>query len=300
LKNILLTGRSGFLGNYIYNSLIFENYDVDTLGRSNINQYQIDLTKKILHFSNNKYDLVIHAAGLAHIETKTIEEKNQFYDINVEGTKNLLEGLSNSNIPKHFIFISSVSVYGLLSGVLINENAPLLAEDAYGRSKIESENLVKKWCINNGVLYTILRLPLLVGKNPPGNLGSMIDGLKKGYYFHIGGGNAKKSMVLASDVAKFIIKAAEKGGTYNLTDGVNPSFKELSEHLLIQLQNRKIYNFPIWVASILSKIGDLIGNSFPINSKKLYKITSTLTFDDSKARIAFGWEPKFVLSESLI
>ncbi len=296
MKKILLTGRSGFLGNYIYNSLIFENYDVYTLGRSNINQYQIDLTKKEVPFSTNKYDLVIHAAGLAHTVPKTVEETNQFYEINVFGTKNLLEGLSNKNIPRHFVFISSVSVYGLLNGTLINENAPLLAEDSYGKSKIEAENLVKKWCINNGVIYTILRLPLVVGMNAPGNLGSMIDGLKKGYYFHITGGNAKKSMVLASDVAKFIIQAAEKGGTYNLTDGVNPSFKELSEHLLLHLQKRKIYNLPIWLVFLLSKFGDIIGDRFPINSLKLLKITSTLTFDDSKARMKFGWQPTPVLN----
>ena len=50
-------------------------------------------------------------------------------------------------------------------------------------------------------------------------------------------------------------------------------------------------NLPRFAAVILAKIGDLIGNSFPINSNKLSKITSTLTFDDSKARLAFGWEP---------
>ena len=52
---------------------------------------------------------------------------------------------------------------------------------------------------------------------------------------------------------------------------------------------------PLFVANLLAKFGDLLGNSFPINSNKLSKITSALTFDDSKARNTFGWKPTPVL-----
>lgn len=44
----------------------------------------------------------------------------------------------------------------------------------------------------HNVVCTILRLPLLVGTNPPGNLGAMIKGIARGYYFNIGGGKSKK------------------------------------------------------------------------------------------------------------
>jgi hypothetical protein len=52
---------------------------------------------------------------------------------------------------------------------------------------------------------------------------------------------------------------------------------------------------PLFIANVLAKTGDILGNPFPINSNKLLKITSTLTFDDSKARVAFGWDPTPVL-----
>lgn len=52
---------------------------------------------------------------------------------------------------------------------------------------------------------------------------------------------------------------------------------------------------PYWLALIVGKIGDLIGNNAPLNTIKLKKIISDLTFDDSKARRAFGWEPTPVL-----
>lgn len=45
----------------------------------------------------------------------------------------------------------------------------------------------------------------------------------------------------------------------------------------------------------MARIGDLIGNKAPINSKKLNKIIFDLTFDDSKAVKAFGWNPTPVL-----
>jgi nucleoside-diphosphate-sugar epimerase len=124
----------------------------------------------------------------------------------------------------------------------------------------------------------------------------MINAINKGYYFNIDGGNAKKSMVLASDIAKFIIKAAEVGGTYNLTDGLHPTFYDLSKSISKMSGKSFVPNLPLFIAKVLAKFGDLVGNNFPINSNKLSKITSTLTFDDSKAKMAFGWNPTTVLN----
>lgn len=286
----MLTGSNGFLGKYLINNLPAKN--IKTLNRS-ASDYEIDLSVNTPSFKDN-FDTVIHNAGIAHIIPNSKEEIAAFYKVNVLGTKNLLKGLSNS-LPKRFVFISSVSVYGLVVGVNINENCSLLAKDPYGKSKIEAEGIIKKWCNEHDVICTILRLPLVVGEKPPGNLGSMIQGIKKGYYFNIAGGNAKKSMVLASDIAKFILKAAEVGGTYNLTDGIHPTFNELSKCISRNLDKSFVPNMPLFIANVLAKIGDILGSTFPINSIKLSKITSTLTFDDTKARIAFGWNPTPVL-----
>ncbi len=289
--NILITGSNGFLASVLKTSLLGK-YKIETLSRKT-SDYNIDLSLEIPFFSNN-FELVIHAAGKAHSIPSGDFEKNQFYKINVIGVQNLLKGLEN-NKPQKFIFISSVSVYGLFQGNHIDESTPLLAKDPYGNSKIEAETIVNEWCEKHNVICTILRLPLVVGENPPGNLGAMIRGIKRGYYFNIAGGNAKKSMVLAMDVAKFILPVAEIGGTYNLTDGYHPTFKELSTSIGKTFGKSFIPNLPKFIAEILSKVGDLVGNKFPINSEKFLKITSSLTFDDTKARIAFGWNPTPVL-----
>jgi nucleoside-diphosphate-sugar epimerase len=288
---ILLSGSSGFLGNQIFSKIISDHLVFD-LNRST-GCYKIDLVKTIPKLEE-EFDLVIHNAGKAHLLPKTKEEKEIFFKVNVLGTANLLKGLEKK-IPKQFVFISSVSVYGLQEGFLINENASLASKEPYGLSKIQAENILIDWCQKNSVVLTILRLPLVVGINPPGNLGTMIKGISKCFYFNIAGGAAKKSMVLGVDVANHILKAAEIGGIYNLTDGYHPSFLELSENISVQLGKRKPLNMPIWLATIIAMFGDLIGNKAPLNNKKLMNITSNLTFDDTKARDAFGWDPTPVL-----
>jgi nucleoside-diphosphate-sugar epimerase len=286
-KKVLLTGSNGFLGNIISCS-IFPSFDIFTLGRSKC-FINCDLSNSVPLLP--LVEIIIHVAGKAHTTPKNLDEKQTFFDVNSKGTKNLLLGLENSkSLPKTFVFVSSVAVYGIETGVNISEDAPLLAQDPYGLSKIEAEQLIINWCFKNNVVYTILRLPLLVGKNPPGNLRAMLNAIKNGYYFNIGSGSSKKSMVLAEDVANFIPVIAPIGGIYNLTDGVHPSFDILSS----VIARKKTKNLPLIIAIIVGKIGDLLGKRAPLNSMKIKKITSDLTFDDSKAR-AMGWNPQSVL-----
>lgn len=289
---ILLTGASGFLGRAVVKELE-KNNNLKSLSRVSGN-YQFSLENEIPIF-NEKFDLVIHSAGKAHSVPKSGVEKKQFFDINVLGTQNLLKGLEIAGLPEKFVFISSVSVYGQEGGGDINEEHPLEALDSYGLSKIEAEEIIVKWCKLRNVVCTILRLPLLVGENPPGNLGAMLKAIDKGYYFNIGGGKARKSMVLAQDVASFIPVVYSAGGIYNLTDGHHPSFKELSSVISIRRNMKKLYNLPLIVAGAIGCVGDLIGERAPINSLKIKKITSDLTFDDSKARNLLNWKPQPVL-----
>lgn len=290
--NILVTGSNGFLGKTIV-EILKKEHQITTLARSS-GDYQLSLDKQVPIFKE-KFNLIIHSAGKAHSVPKTAIEKQQFHQVNVIGTQNLLKGLENSTVPQQFVFISSVAVYGKETGTNITEESPLNAKDAYGMSKIEAEKNIFDWCQKNNVICTILRLPLLVGPNPPGNLGAMIKAINKGYYFNIGGGSAKKSMVLTEDVAIIIPVVSKIGGFFNLSDGYHPSFKELSNILAINQKKNKPLNMPLFMAKGIGFIGDLIGDKFPINTNKVNKITSDLIFDDSTAREVLGWEPKEVL-----
>lgn len=293
---ILITGATGFLGKIIADVLISHNNKIISIGRHNSNTIISDLSLSPPILIKQDLDTVIHAAGKAHSIPRNDKEIKAFFDVNLKGTNNLLVGIENSgSFPNSFIFISTVAVYGKENGEKINEDFPLLAKDPYGLSKIQAEQVIFDWCKKNNVTCTILRLPLLVGENPPGNLGALIKVVKKGYYFNIGGGLARKSMVLAEDVAEIIVKASKIGGIYNLTDGYHPSFYELSTALATKYGKAKPFNMPYGIAKCVSLISDIFGSKFPINSNKLNKITSDLTFDDTKAREVLGWKPRSVI-----
>ena len=287
---IILTGANGFLGSAISN--YFSNRDLVKTGRS-AGDVLVDLSTQVPVLPS--HDLMIHAAGKAHLVPRTEEEKADFFHVNVTGTANLLAGLERSGLPKYFVFISSVAVYGLDEGELIEEDYPLNAQDPYGKSKAEAEAMITTWCKQHQVVCTILRLPLLAGNNAPGNLGAMVKAIAKGYYFNIGKGEARRSMVMADDVAAFIDDVFETGGIYNLTDGLHPSFKALSLSVSKQLNKKSSLSLPFSAVKAIAVIGDVLGNSFPITSKKLQKMTQTLTFSDQKARSKIGWNPKSVV-----
>ena len=244
---------------------------------------------------NKTYDVVLHAAGKAHSVPRTKEEEQVFYDVNYIGTIHLCDALEKVGFPKSFVFISTVAVYGCESGELIDETHPLKGESPYADSKKLAEKYLANWCKDRSVNLTILRPSLLAGHNAPGNLGSMVEGVKKGYYLNIAGGKVKKSVLMAEDIARLLPLVEGKNGIYNVCDSFQPSFGELSASVARQLGKRKPISIPYWMAWCMAKVGDLLGSKAPINSYKLSKMTESLTFSNEKARRELGWEPLDVL-----
>jgi nucleoside-diphosphate-sugar epimerase len=297
MKKVLLTGHTGFLGKIIIKNLE-EKYIITTLGKSSPtpNHIYFDLKNPAPIKLNYCFDIIIHSAGKAHIVPKNEKERNEFHEINFYGTKRFLDSLDSLPLkPKSFIFVSTVAVYGLDFGENISEDSPLNAKDAYGISKKLSEDLISEWCKTNNVICTILRLPLVIGFPAKGNLDKMIKGIKNGFYFNIGGGKARKSMVMGEDVADFIPLVESIGGIYNLTDGYNPSFFEFSKCISNQIGKKTPYNISRKLMFVIAKIGDMSFGLSPFNFDKYKKLTQSLTFDDMKARKLAKWSPKFVL-----
>lgn len=294
----LVTGASGFLGRELIKALNIIS-SVDSLGRSDENDIVADLACGV-PLLENAYSVVVHAAGKAHMVAKSPLEINDFFDVNYQGTLNLLKGLEGlSSLPKSFIYISSVAVYGLTEGMLLDESTPLNASDPYGKSKKMAEEAVLDWGNKHNVKIGILRLPLVAGTHPPGNLNRMLRAQRAGYYFQIGSGEAKRSMVSAIDVANIIPFLAERGGTYNLTDQHHPSFAELAGIFSKKLKVNPPHNMPLLLARLLARVGDISGALFkkdaPFNSIALSKMINSLTFSDDKAKRLLGWQPKSVL-----
>ena len=293
MKKLLFTGASGFLG-YNIRSLLEETYNVHTIGLKDDDDIKVNMAKDVPPI-NTHYDVVLHAAGKAHVVPKTEAEKQVFYDVNYQGTVNLCAALEKVGIPKSLVFISTVAVYGCEYGDLITEEHPLNGDSPYAESKIMAEQYLQKWCSENGVKLGILRPSLLAGKNAPGNLGAMVNGIKKGFYMNIAGGKVVKSILMAEDIARLVPLMEEKGGIYNVCDTRQPSFGEISKSVAKQLGKGNPISIPYWIAWCMAKVGDLLGNKAPINSYKLEKMTKSLTFSNEKARKELNWEPLDVL-----
>ena len=285
---VLLTGASGFLGKAIIASL-GDEHELISLGRSKTNTIQIDLATQVP--SLPKVDFVIHAAGKAHIFPKTEEEKQSFFKVNEIGTSNLLKGINHK--PKAILFMSTVAVYGKETGNQLDEESPLLGNSPYALSKIKAEQNIKSWSENNDVNHLIIRIPLVVGNDAPGNLGAIIKAIKSGYYFRLGNGEARKSMVLAEDIAEAIPQWIGKNGIFNLTDGCHPSLAELDEYIAEGL-GKKVRKLPVNFLKAIGKIGNYIPG-FPLNSYRIDKLSNELTFSDQKARKELNWNPRPVV-----
>lgn len=294
MKKLLFTGASGFLGYNILPILHKEYETVHTMGLGQEDDIKINLAKEVPPI-NTHYDIVLHACGKAHVVPRTPEEEKAFYDVNYEGTRNLCSALEKAGVPKVLVFISTVAVYGCESGELISEDHPLNGDTPYAKSKIMAEEFLTKWCSEHGVVLGILRPSLLAGKNAPGNLGAMVNGIRKGFYLNIAGGKVRKSVLMAEDIARLIPLLIEKGGVYNVCDTNQPTFGEISASVAKQLGKHKPISIPYWMAWCMAKVGDLLGSKAPINSYKLSKMTESLTFSNEKARRELGWEPLDVL-----
>ena len=291
-KKILLTGSSGFLGSYILDFLKNKNYEVIKVGRSVKSDINIDLSLNKL--SKIDVDYVIHVAGKAHLIPKTKEENNKFFKVNYIGTSNLLYGLDTTKLQS-IIFISTVAVYGKEAGELIDEKSPLLGNTPYALSKIQAEQSVIDFGITNNIKTVVLRLPIVSGKNPPGNLSAIIEAIDKGYYFRIGKGEAKKSIIAASDVANLIPELFNLNGVYNLTDINHPMISEI-DSIIAKKFNKRIKRIPKGLIKIIAKIGDIFP-FFPFNSSKFDKLTKNLTFSNKKLFNEIKYRPSRGLSE---
>ena len=284
-------------------SLITAGWQVTALGRTpvaGVRSLVVDLMSAGFDLGRQGYDTVVHVAGLAHRDSRSESERERFFRVNVDGTRNLLMALEClPKLPESLVLISTVAVYGRESGSLLEETLPRRAGDPYGASKRQAEDLCIVWCSRHNIRAGIARLPLVVGANAPGNFGKMVRGLARGSYMGIGSGAARHSIVLARDVGDIIPMIAARGGVFHLTDGYHPSFRELEEALCEVLGRRRPRRLPLAAARLGGLIGDgleaLLHLSSPLNSRTFQKMTATLTFSDQKARTALGWRPSRVL-----
>ena len=286
VKSILLTGHTGFLGSVIYKELK-KSFEVLTLGRDTSCDYRVDFSfwKGGLMLEHS-IDAILHVAGLAHNKAKNQKE---LFDVNTTSVKHLLAIACENNVES-LIYISSTAVYGKTYGLDITENTSFLGKSDFSISKIEAETLIESCNLDNKL---ILRLPLVFGPNPPGNLGRLTKSISTGMYIYLSGNQAQKSVVFASDVASFIsywlLESQKESGTINLCNQTAPTFNWIENAISESVGLSYRLRIPIRIVwKIVNWIKAKLNISIPFVGKLFYP----LTFSDQLAREKFGYISK--------
>lgn len=288
-NDILITAAGGFLGKYLIDELrrslpAEPAPTLHTAGVSPFNHYEVNLTKETFEPSQ-KYDTVFHLLGGCH--------SGNFQALNVACTQNLLNSLEK-NPPKNIVYISSTEVYGAEEGVEINENRESEPISEVGKTKLEAENLLQKWCSAKNVKLTILRSPNIVGTGMKGPLRQLVNSIYRGNYHHIDDETARISIIHATDIARAMVLLRHIGGTYNITDGVNPTRRDLAEAFAKRMNNKRIYTLRAKRARTIARICDFIP-LFSFNRKTLSERYRTLTYDNSRLVNTIDFKPSSVV-----
>lgn len=191
MKNILITGKNSYIGTSLENWLMREpdKYKVDTVDMK-------DRSWKEKDFSS--YDVVFHVAGIAHIK-ETSDNQNLYYKVNRDLAYETAQKAKQDGVEQ-FIFLSSMSVYGIEQGV-IDKNTPLTPNSAYGKSKIEAEKLINKLQDDSFTVAT-LRPPMVYGKGCRGNYPRLVGlALKTPIFPKV---DNKRSMIYIDNLSEFV------------------------------------------------------------------------------------------------
>ena len=209
-KVIGISGGNGFVGSEVIKEALNLNLKVISFERlpktsSNYSVIQFNLgNPEALEIEKIRgIDIFVHTAALVH---KTGFSDEKYLELNKIATQVLFKKCVDSGV-KHFIFLSTVGVYGVSSS-----NNPLSIDSEvkpitpYQSTKLASEAyLIKQIKRKRQINVTVLRLPLIYGENAPGNYGS-INRLAQSFIpLPFKGVQNKRSMISVNNVAKVIV-----------------------------------------------------------------------------------------------
>lgn len=316
-KNILITGGTGFVGSHLVDTLCEENNVITVLVRKSSNLRYLnnkkvkvvygDLQdKESLNSVLKNINIVIHSAAL--MSDRGDASRNDFSEINIAGTLNLISSCLNKKELERFIHISTVGVYGSTGSFAADENNGYgNCLSSYEWSKREAEKVILRY--SDKLPITILRLGQLYGPRMFYGWTNVIEMIYMNRMITVGKGEALIQLTYIDDVVsgikKVICNKKCVGQIFNICGKdsykLSEVFKVIAE-VLGKPYPRAVPYYPVYIlACLLSLVPDLI------KPKSLRLLTphrvrffkNNHIYDISKAKKYFGYNPTFKLPEGM-
>ncbi len=239
-------------------------------------------------------DAVVHMAGVAHTSLRNAGEEQQAREVNVEGTRRLVESAKSAGV-RRFVLLSSAHVYRGQTGLDLTEDAPTEGDTAYGAMKLEAESIALA-AASEAMRVTVLRPCLTYGPGVRFNLKSLLRAIQKRYYVHVRGKEVVRSMASVDTVAAAILHlldAETAHTTFNVADR-SPVVLEKWVNHLADLMHVKHPHVVLYTAlQLAATTGSLLsktGFPAPITRDSLQKLTSSFSIStDRLASTGFAW-----------
>ena len=228
MKRLLITGSNGFIGNYFINK--YKNkYEIKTFSFIKDNITNLDCTD---------IDVVFHLSALVHQISGVSED--EYEKVNVAHTLELGKKSKAFGV-KHFIFMSTVKVYGEETDDKYTEESPCQPEDEYGKSKLKAEFELKR-LENESFKVSIIRTPIVYGCGVKANIKALINLVNKAPILPFGRISNKRSMVYIGNLCHLVDLVIEQGkpGVFLASDDEPISTSRLIE-LIAKSLNKKVY-----------------------------------------------------------
>tara|TARA_B100000214_G_scaffold314224_1_gene247061 strand:+ start:1693 stop:2652 length:960 start_codon:yes stop_codon:yes gene_type:complete len=302
--NILVSGASGFIGLMLIKELLERGHNVYGLVRRDNNYFNNknytnivieDISKNINFNKSVRIDYFYHLAAKTHDKTNNYDE---YFRVNVLGLKNVLSYVSKLKIRK-IIMLSSIKVNG--EGFNTNEqiysrHSKLNPKDAYGRSKLEAENLLKEFCKINNINFVILRPPLVYGPGVKGNLSSLMNLIDRNIPMPIVKTNNMRSLISLTNLVDALIVVGLNDEIINKIYLIADDFPLKVEDLYKKIANSM--DKKLFLINLPSKFLKVL--LWPIGKAKLVdKISTSLIVDNTDIKTDTRWKANSSLLEEL-
>ncbi len=306
-KSCLVTGASGFVGAHLARRLLELGADVTLLLRSADSPAAREFAgrgaKIVVADLRDKEKVKAAAANqsfIFHVAAIFREAKfpdSVYYDINVGGTENLLEGATNC---ERFVYCSTNGVHGGKSDEMVDETAPYNPTDVYQRSKLAAEEAVREYAKKTGLKYTILR-PAMIWGDGDLRFKKLFRGVARRKLPIIGSGKTWCHFISVHDLVESFLLAAvsEKAvGEAYLIAGDRPVhldyvYKDIAKHAGVSVLPVKVPVLPLQLlGDAVEKICLPFGIEPPIHRRRADFFVKHRIFDTAKAKRDLDFKPK--------